>query len=96
MPTAFLSPQSSVLKPCMWFMEEPGQFSVGQTAQSLTCSIMEKPHTGLDDCLRVLQSYFRKRMSVAQDTCNVHLIFVACHECATSLVSFLFLIPEAS
>ena len=30
-------------------MEEPSQFSVGQTAQSLTCSIMDKPHTGLDD-----------------------------------------------
>ena len=30
-------------------MEEPSQFSVGQTAQSLTCSITEKPHTGLDE-----------------------------------------------
>ena len=27
----------------------PSQFSLGHTAQSLTCSIMEKPHTGLDD-----------------------------------------------
>ena len=26
----------------MWFMEEPSQFSVGQTAQFLTCSIMER------------------------------------------------------
>ena len=33
-------------------------------AQSLTCFIMEKPHTGLDECLNVLQSCFRKRMSV--------------------------------
>ena len=24
---------------------------------------MEKPHTGLDDCLRMLQSCFRKKMS---------------------------------
>ena len=24
----------------MWFMEEPSQFSVGQTAQFLTCSII--------------------------------------------------------
>ena len=31
-------------------MEEPSQFSVGQTPQSLTCSIMEKPHTELDEC----------------------------------------------
>ena len=47
----------------MWFLEEPSQFSVVQTAHSLTCSIMDKPHTGLDDCLRILLSYFRKRMS---------------------------------
>ena len=47
----------------MWFMEEPSQFSVGQTAQSLTCSIMEKSHTGFDDCLRILLSCLRKRMS---------------------------------
>ena len=47
----------------MWFMEEPSQFSVGQTAQSLTCPRLEKPHTGLDDCLIMLLSCFRKRMS---------------------------------
>ena len=44
-------------------MEEPSQFSVGQTAQSLTCSFMEKPHTVLDDCLRILLSCFRKKRS---------------------------------
>ena len=48
---------------CMWFMEEPSQFSIGQTAQSLTHSIMEKPHIMLDDCLNMLLSCFRKRMS---------------------------------
>ena len=48
---------------CMWFTAEPSQFSVGQTAPSLTCSIMEKPHTGLKDCLNMLLSCFRKRMS---------------------------------
>ena len=47
----------------MWFMEEPKQFSVGKTAQSLTCTIMEKPHAGLGDCLNMLLSCFRKRMS---------------------------------
>ena len=31
--------------------QEPRQFSVGQTAQSQTSSIMEKQHTWLDDCL---------------------------------------------
>ena len=45
-------------------MEEPSQFSMGQTAQSLTCPIMEKQHTGLDDCLRMLLACSRKRMSV--------------------------------
>ena len=38
---------------CMWFME----------AQTLTCSIMEKPHTGLDDCLNMLLACFTKKMS---------------------------------
>ena len=28
---------------CILFEEEPSQFSVGETAQSLTCSIMENP-----------------------------------------------------
>ena len=48
------------------FMEEPSQFSLDQTAQSLTCSIMEKQHTGLGDCLRMLLACFRKRMSVSR------------------------------
>ena len=43
---ACLQHYQTVIQPCMWFMEEPGQFTVGQTAQSLTCSIIEKPHTG--------------------------------------------------
>ena len=48
----------------MWFQEEPSQFSVGQTALSLTCSVIERPHTGLDDCLKILLSCFRARTSV--------------------------------
>ena len=48
----------------MWLIEEPSQFSVGQTTQSITCSILEIPHTGLDYCLdMLLLSCFRKRMS---------------------------------
>ena len=35
-------------------MEEPSQFSMGQTAHSVTCSLMEKPLTGLFDCLKIL------------------------------------------
>ena len=31
----------------------------GLTAQSLICSIMDKPHTGLDECPRILLSCFR-------------------------------------
>ena len=45
------------------FIEEPSWFSVGQTAESLTSSIMDKPHTGLDDSLRILLSCFREKMS---------------------------------
>ena len=36
---------------------------MGHTAQSLTCSIREKPHTGLDECPRILLSCFRARNS---------------------------------
>ena len=48
----------------MWFKEEPSQFPMGQTAQSLTCLIMEKPRTELDECLRILLSRFRAKNSV--------------------------------
>ena len=44
-------------------MEEPSQFFVSQTAQSVTCSIMEKPHAGFDDCPNMLMSCFIIRMS---------------------------------
>ena len=56
---ACLQHSQTVIQPCMWFMEDSSHFFSGQTAQSLTCSIMEKPHTGSDDCLRVLQACFR-------------------------------------
>ena len=39
------------------------QANSGQTAQRLACSIIEKPHTGLDDCQRILLSCFIIRMS---------------------------------
>ena len=64
----------TILQPCMWFIEEPRQFSVGQTAQSLTCSIMENPHTGLDDCLNMLLSCFRKRLSVTHSPRGLYLL----------------------
>ena len=32
---ACLQHYQTVIQPCVWFMEEPSQFSVGQTAQSL-------------------------------------------------------------
>ena len=51
---------------CIWFKEEPSQFSMGQTAQSLTCFIMENHDTGLDKCLRILLSCFRARNSDRQ------------------------------
>ena len=58
-PKACLQHSQTVIQPCMWFMEEPSQFSAGQTAQSLTCSIMGN----LLDCLRMLLSWFRKWIS---------------------------------
>ena len=66
----FLKNDSSILRQssnlvCDSVMVEPSQFSVGKTAKSLTCFIMEKPHTGLDDCLNMLLASFRKRMSAS-------------------------------
>ena len=55
----------------VWFMEEPSQYYMGQTAQSQTCSIMEEPHTVLDDCLNMLLSCFIKRLSGRKPTVNV-------------------------
>ena len=60
---ASLQHSQSVIQPCMWFIEEPSQFSAGQTAQTITYSIKEKPHMGLYDCLRMLQACFRQRKS---------------------------------
>ena len=54
-------------------MEDPSHFSVGQTAQSLTCSIMEKPHTGLDDCLYILLTCFRLWLSVPERLFLIHV-----------------------
>ena len=45
--------------------ERAKQVLLAQPAQSITCSIMEKPRTGLDECLRMLQACLRKRMSAA-------------------------------
>ena len=52
-----------MVQPCNWFKSEPRQFSLGQTAQSITGSLIEKPHTGLDDCLNILLSCFRASTS---------------------------------
>ena len=65
---ACLQHSQTVTQPCMWLMEELSQFSIGQTAQSLTCSIMEKPHRGLDDWMRVLQACFQEMMSDSTTT----------------------------
>ena len=66
----------------MWFQEEPSQLSVGQTAQSPTCSIMEKPQ--LDDCLKILLLCFRARTSVQRER---YLGFVFCCCCVWSSLS---------
>ena len=38
---------------------------MGQPPQILTCSIMEKPHRGLDECPRILLSCIRARISAS-------------------------------
>ena len=64
-----------MVQPCIWFKEEPSQFSLGQTAHSLTYFIMEKPHTGLDECPRILLSCFRARNSVANCSRHAFVLF---------------------
>ena len=49
-------------------LEVPNQFSWGQTVHSLTCSIMDKPHTGFYDYLNMLLSCFRENMSGGRRT----------------------------
>ena len=44
----------------------PGRDKPVLCGPNSTCSIMEKPHAGLDDCLNMLLSCFRKRMSDIQ------------------------------
>ena len=39
-----LQHSQTVIQPCLWFKEEPSQFSLGQTAPSLTCFIMARDH----------------------------------------------------
>ena len=54
-------------RPCSKALEydsRTSQLSMGQTEHSPTCSIMEKPHTGLDECPRILLSCFTARNSV--------------------------------
>ena len=53
----------TVVQPRIWLKEEPSQFSMGQTSQSLACSIVEKPRTGVDECPKILLSCFRARNS---------------------------------
>ena len=57
-------------------LEVPSQFSMGQTVQSLTCSIMEKPHTGWMTDLNRLLWCFREKMSglSAMNISREHLI----------------------
>ena len=56
-----------VIQPCMWFIEVPSQFSMVQTTQRLSCSIMAKIHSWLDDCLRMLQACFRKKTCTKEE-----------------------------
>ena len=68
-----------MVQPCVWVKEESSQFFIGQIAQSITCSIMEKLHTGLDECHRTLLSCFKARNSATQ---SHFLLFVVAERCA--------------
>ena len=55
-----------MVQPCVWVKEEQTQFSMGQTAQSLTYSIMVKQHTRLDECPTIILLCFKARSSGAR------------------------------
>ena len=61
-----------MVQPCIWFKEEQSHLSMVQTAQGRTCYIMEKPHTGLDKCPRILLSCFRARNSDCRGPSRSH------------------------
>ena len=52
-PLFHFLPSKLIASPGRWVMEDPYQFFVGQ---SLTCSIVDEPHTGLEDCMKILPS----------------------------------------
>ena len=81
-----------MVQPCIWFKEEPSQISMGQTSQSLTCSIMEKPRTGFDEFPRILLSCLRARNSQLHliDSISSCLDFSAYVSSSSSLLQPLF------
>ena len=89
---------------CIWFKEESSQFSMGQTAQTLTCSILGKPHTGLDECSRILLSCFRARNSAPFPSphyhCTAYIVYsipLFMHACTDPLpfLALPFAVPAA-
>ena len=52
----------TVVQPCIWFKEEQASSPWAKQHRA----IMEKPHTGLEECPRILLSCFRARMSHAE------------------------------
>ena len=60
---AYLQHSQTVIQPCIWFLHDgPGSALCCLAHGELAC-LFHEPNTGLDDCLRMLQACFRKRMS---------------------------------
>ena len=58
---ACMKHSQTVIQPCMWFMEEPSQFSVGQTAEP---NLFHHGETNHIQGWMTVWDCFRKRMSV--------------------------------
>ena len=81
----------TVVLPCIWFKEEPCQFSMSQTSQSLSCSIMEKPHTGLVEWPRILSLCFSAKNSAWQLDVRCAILILALCTCLSVLAPTFYL-----
>ena len=53
----------TVIQPCMWILHDGTGQALCYLAYKELAWLFHEPHTGLDDCLRMLQACSRDRMS---------------------------------
>ena len=63
----------TVVQPCMWFLHDGTGWALCCLAHRELAGFFHEPHTGLEDCLRMLQAGFRKRMSTVETVAARHV-----------------------